>query len=335
MGNFKYLWLDFGSGVRRRAILLWPLTSVFVPLIAGAQEKAMRVLGFLHGGPATATSLPRGTAFVHALERGLSETGYVDGENLRIEYRASVQDLIRDQAEVIIVANGAWIGEAQRATTTIPLVFLQPYDPVAVGLVASFNRPGGNITGVSVLSMELMPKRLQLLRELVPTAKTCAVLINPRGPGVERSTRAALQGAADGFGLVLEIVSARAESEFEAVFARMAALKTEALLVTTDPLFMGGRGQLVGLAARYAVPTGYPWREFVDLGGLISYGPSLPEAYRQVGIYAGKILDGESPADLPVMQPTTFELVVNLKTAKQLGLSVPLSILGRADEMIE
>jgi len=332
-GSFR---LDFGSGVRRRAILLWPLTSVFVPLIAGAQEKkAMRVLGFLHGGPATATSLPRGAAFVDALERGLSETGYVDGENLRIEYRASVQNLIRDQAEVIIVANGAWIGEAQRATTTIPLVFLQPYDPVAVGLVASFNRPGGNITGVSVLSMELMPKRLQLLRELVPTAKTCAVLINPRGPGVERSTRAALQRAADGFGLALEIVSARAESEFEAAFARMAALKTEALLVTTDPLFMGGRGQLVGLAARYAVPTGYPWREFVDLGGLISYGPSLPEAYRQVGIYAGKILDGESPADLPVMQPTTFELVVNLKTAKQLGLSVPLSILGRADEMIE
>jgi len=307
-----------------------------VPLIAGAQEKkAMRVLGFLHGGPTTATSLPRGAAFVDALERGLSETGYVDGENLRIEYRASVQDLIRDQAEVIIVANGAWIGEAQRATTTIPLVFLQPYDPVAVGLVASFNRPGGNITRVSVLSMELMPKRLQLLRELVPTAKTCAVLINPRGPGVERSTRAALQGAADGFGLALEIVSARAESEFEAAFARMAALKTGALLVTSDPLFMGGRGSLVGLAARYAVPTSYPWREFVDVGGLISYGPRLTEAYRQVGIYAGKILGGESPADLPVMQPTTFELVVNLRTAKQLGLLVPLSILGRADDVVE
>ena len=154
-------------------------------------------------------------------------------------------------------------------------------------------------------------------------------------PGVERSTRAALQGAADGFGLALEIVSARAESEFEAAFARMAALKTEALLVTTDPLFMGGRGSLVGLAARHAVPTSYPWREFVDVGGLISYGPSLTEAYRQVGVYAGKILGGESPADLPVMQPTTFELVVNLKTAKQLGLLVPLSILGRADEVVE
>jgi len=161
------------------------------------------------------------------------------------------------------------------------------------------------------------------------------VLINPRGPGVERSTRAALQGAADGLGLALEIVSARAESEFEAAFARMAALKTEALLVTTDPLFMGGRGSLVGLAARHAVPTSYPWREFVDVGGLISYGPSLTEAYRQVGVYAGKILGGESPADLPVMQPTTFELVVNLKTAKQLGLLVPLSILGRADEVVE
>jgi putative ABC transport system substrate-binding protein len=328
----------FGHGDRfsRRAILLWPLTSVFVPLLAGAQEKkAMRVLGFLHGGPATATSLPRGAAFVDALERGLSETGYVDGENLRIEYRASVQDLIRDQADVIIVANGGFIGQARRATTTIPLVFLRPDDPVSLGLVASFNRPGGNITGVSLLSTELMPKRLQLLRELVPTAKTCAVLINPRGPGVEQSTRAALQGAADRLGFALEIVSARTQSEFEAAFANMAALKAEALLVTTDPLFMGGRGSLVGLAARYAVPTSYPWREFVDVGGLISYGPSLTEAYRQVGIYAGKILDGESPADLPVMQPTIFELVVNLKTAKQLGLSVPQSILGRADEAIE
>ena len=334
--RFKGRHFGHGDGFSRRAILLWPLTSVFVPPIAGAQEKkALRVLGFLHGGPATATSLPRGAAFVDALERGLSETGYVDGENVRIEYRASVEDLIRDQAEVIIVANGAWIGQARRATTTIPLVFLQPNDPVAEGLVASFNRPGGNITGVSVLSMELMPKRLQLLRELVPTAKTCAVLINPRAPGVERSTRAALQGAADGLGLGLEIVSARAETEFEAAFARMAALKTEALLVTTDPLFMGGRGHVVGLSARYAVPTSYPWREFVDLGGLMSYGPSLTEAYRQVGIYAGKILDGQTPADLPVMQPTTFELVVNLKTAKQLGLSVPQSILGRADEVIE
>ena len=323
------------SWVCRRHIVLWPLASVLVPFIAGAEEKVMRVLGFFHGGPATATSFPRGAAFAKAFERGLSETGYVDGENLRIEYRASMEDLIKDQAEVIIVANGGFIGQARRATTTIPLVFLQPADPVSTGLVASFNHPGGNITGVSILAVELMPKRLQLLRELVPTAKTCAVLINPRGPGVERSTRAALQGAADGLGLALEIVSARAESEFEAAFARMAALKTEALLVTTDPLFMGGRGSLVGLAARHAVPTSYPWREFVDVGGLISYGPSLTEAYRQVGVYAGKILGGESPADLPVMQPTTFELVVNLKTAKQLGLLVPLSILGRADEVVE
>jgi putative ABC transport system substrate-binding protein len=306
-GSFR---LDLGSGVRRRAILLWPLTSVFVPLIAGAQEKAMRVLGFLHGGPATATSLPRGTAFVHALERGLSETGYVDGENLKIEYRASVQDLIRDQAEVIIVANGAWIGEAQRATTTIPLVFLQSYDPVAVGLVANFNRPGGNITGVSVLSMELMPKRLQLLRELVPTAKTCAVLINPRGPGVERSTRAALQGAADGFGLALEIVSARAESEFEAAFAEDGSAQNR-----SSPRHhrsaVYGRAWPVGRSrSTFCGPHRLSLARVRRSRGVDQRnGPSLPEAYRQVGIYAGKILGGESPADLPVVQPTTFELV--------------------------
>jgi putative ABC transport system substrate-binding protein len=187
---------------------------------------------------------------------------------------------------------------------------------------------------VSILSVELMPKRLQLLRELVPEAKTCAVLINPRSPGGERSS-AELQQAADGMGLSLEIVPARAEMEFEAALAKIARLKAAVLLVTTDPLFTGGRDRLVILAARYAVPASYPWREFVLAGGLISYGPSLSEAYRQVGIYAGKILNGQNPADLPVEQPTLFELVVNLNTAKALGLTVPPSILARADEVIE
>ena len=174
-----------------------------------------------------------------------------------------------------------------------------------------------------------------MLRELVPEAKTCAVLINPRNPGAERSTRAELQQAADGMGLALEIVSTRAVSEFEAAFAKIAAVKADTLLVTTDPLFTGQADRLVALAARYAIPASYPWREFVLAGGLVSYGPSLSEAYRQARIYPGKILNGQKPADLPVQQPTTFELVVNLKTAKALDLTVPPSTLARADEVIE
>jgi putative tryptophan/tyrosine transport system substrate-binding protein len=320
--------------MRRRELLLALATGMMGARAVRAQQKTIRVLGFLHGGPSVGTSLPNSPS-IAALKRGLNETGYVDGENLRIEYRASVEELIRDQAEVIIVAAGGSIVQARSATSVIPLVFIAPYDPVSTGLVASLNRPGGNITGVSMLSGELMPKRLQLLRELVPEAKTCAVLINPRNPGVERLTRAELQQPADGMGLALDIVSTRAESEFEAAFAKIAAVKADTLLVTTDPLFTGPRHRLVALAASYAIPASYPWREFVLAGGLVSYGPSLSEAYRQAGIYAGKILNGQNPADLPVQQPTIFELVVNLKTAQALGLTVPPSILARADEVIE
>jgi putative tryptophan/tyrosine transport system substrate-binding protein len=314
---------------RREFIVLLGSAAGLRPLAALAQQKAIRVLGFLYDGPSVKTSIPRA-----ALGRGLEETGYVDGINLRIVYRTSAEELISEKAEVIIVAAGGSMRQAKGATTSIPLLFIAPFDPVSAGVVASFNRPGGNITGVSILSVELMPKRLQLLRELVPEAKTCAVLINPSRPGGERS-RVELQQAADGMGLTLVIVSTRAEIEFEAAFAKIAALKVAALLVTTDPLFTGGRDRLVALAGRFAVPASYPWREFVLAGGLISYGPSLSEAYRQVGIYAGKILKGAKPADLPVQQPTTFELVVNLNTAKALGLTVPPSILARADEVIE
>ena len=254
---------------RRDFITLSGGATVSWPLTARAQQKAIRVLGFLHGDPSVGTRLPR-TPFTAALERGLNETGYVDGENLRIEYRASVEDLIRDKAEVIIVAGGGSIGQAKTATTSIPIIFIALDDPVTAGLVASFNRPGGNITGVSLLAVELMPKRLQLLRELVPDAKTCAVLINPRRPGVERSTRATLQEAADGLGLTLDIISARAASELEAAFEKIAALKAGALLVATDPLFTGWHARVVALAARYAVPASYPLREFVLAGGLIS-----------------------------------------------------------------
>ena len=316
--------------MRREFIVVLGSSVGLLPPALRAQQKAIRVLGFLYRGPSVETSIPRA-----ALGRGLDETGYVDGVNLRIVYRTSAEELISDKAEVIIVAAGGSIRQAKDATTSIPLLFISSFDPVSAGVVASFNRPGGNITGVSILSVELMPKRLQLLRELVPEAKTCAVLINPRNPGIERSTRAALQGPANGMGLTLDIVSARTQGEFEAAFEKIKALKAGALLVATDPLFTGQPDRLVGLAARYAVPASYPWSEFVLAGGLISYGPSLSEAYHQVGIYAGKILNGQNPADLPVEQPTLFELVVNLKTAKELGLTVPPAILARADEVIE
>ena len=318
--------------VKRRSFLVWSAVSFLPPIFARAQQRT-RVVGFL-GGAIPPANAPK-TPFIAALERGLNETGYVDGENLRIEYRASAEDLVKDKVEVIIVASGGSVRQARNATATIPIVFMLVDDPVSAGVVASLNRPGGNVTGVSLLSSELMPKRLQLLRELVPEAKSCAVLINPRYPGAERDTRARLQEPADRIGLILDIVSARTQGEFEVAFGKIKALKAGALLVATDPLFTGWHSRLVALAAGYGVPASYPWREFVIAGGSISYGPSLAEAYRQVGSYAGKILDGQKPADLAVIQPVTFELAVNLKTASQLGLTVPLSILGRADEVVE
>jgi len=321
--------------MRRRDIVAL-LASVIAlrPLGIGAQQKAMPVLGFLHGGPSTATNRPN-NPFIDALELGLKETGYVDGENVRIEYRTSVEDLIRDGAEAIIVTSGASIRQAQRATTSIPLIMNVGGDPVSAGLVASLNRPGGNVTGISTLSFELLPKRLQMLRELVPKATTCAILINPRIPGVEVATRAALEKVANGTGITLDIVSAQAESEFGPAFGKIAARKADALIVTTDPLFTSWPGPLVALSARYGVPTIYPWREFVLAGGLISYSPSLVDAYHHLGIYAGKILNGAKAADLPIEQPTKFELLINMRTAKALGLTVPQSLLARADEVIE
>jgi putative tryptophan/tyrosine transport system substrate-binding protein len=259
--------------VRRRSILAWSAVSFLPPICARAQQSTTRIIGFLAGAipPADAPK----TSFTAALERGLNETGYVDGENLRIEYRASAEDLVKDNVELIIVASGGSVRQARNATATIPIVFMLVDDPVSAGVVASLNRPGGNVTGVSLLSSELMPKRLPLLRELVPEAMSCAVLINPRYPGAERDTRARLQEAADGMGLTLDIVSARSEGEFRAAFEKIKALKAGALLVTTDPLFTGQRDRLVELAAHYGLPASYPWREFVLAGGLISYGPSL------------------------------------------------------------
>jgi putative ABC transport system substrate-binding protein len=307
------------------------------PSAVRAQQKAMPVIGFLaFASPGVA---PTPAPFL----QGLGETGYVEGQNVAIEYRyaegrydrlpALAADLAGRRVDVICASGDAAAGAAKDATSMIPIVFVSGA-PIEFGLVASLPRPGGNLTGVSILTFELMPKRLELLSELVPWAGAVALLVNPDNSTTERVIRD-VQEAARVKGVQLHIVNAGKESEIDAAFASLAQRQTGALLVSREAFFNNRRDQIVALAGRYAVPAIYPWREFVAAGGLISYGPSLTAAHRQVGIYTGKILKGAKPADLPVEQVTTFELVVNLKTAKALGLTVPPSILARADEVIE
>jgi putative ABC transport system substrate-binding protein len=309
------------------------------PLAAHAQQKAMPVIGFL-------SSLSPGPSapFTAAFLQGLSETGYVDGNNVAIEYRwaeenydrlpALAADLVGHKVDVIVTVGGGVVAlAAKNATSTIPIVF-SGGDPVALGLVASFARPGGNLTGFSILTGELSPKRLALLSELVPQAKVIALLVNPNSPIAKRII-GDVQEAARAKGVQLSVLNASTEGEIAAAFAALVQLQAGALVVGNDPFFNNRREHLVALASRHAVPAIYEWREFAVAGGLISYGTSLTSVYRQHGGYTGKILKGAKPADLPVQQPTTFELVVNLKTAAALGLTVPQSLLARADEVIE
>jgi ABC-type uncharacterized transport system substrate-binding protein len=303
-----------------------------------AQQKAMPVIGYLSSASASTTA-----PFVAALRQGLSETGYVEGQNVAIEYRwaeghyerlpALAADLVGRGVDVIVTSGTPPALAAKTATSTIPIVF-SVGDPVELGLIASLARPGGNLTGVSVLNVELNPKRLELISELVPQARVIALLVNQNNPNTERNIKD-VQSAARLKELQLPVLKAGTESEIDAAFATLVQLSAGALVVATDPFLNSRRDQLVTLASRHAVPAIYYWREFPAAGGLISYGTSLTAAYRQIGIYAGKILKGAKPADLPVEQPTTFELVVNLNTAKALGLTVPPSILSRADEVIE
>jgi putative ABC transport system substrate-binding protein len=316
------------------------LSLLIVPLAAHAQQKAMPVIGVLNTGSPSASSGP----LMDAFRQGLSEAGYVEGRNLAIEYRwaegkydrlpALAADLVGRKVDLIMASSPPSALAAKSATSMIPIVFRSGADPVEDGLVASLARPGGNLTGVSFIADELTVKRLELLSELVPQARVIALLMNPNNATAERVIRD-VQKAARTNGLQLHVLKARSESEIDTAFASLVQLHAGALVVGADPFLSSRREQFVALASRRAVPSIYAWREFATSGGLISYGPSLTSAFRLVGAYVGKVLKGAKPADLPVQQPTTFELVINLKTAKALGLAVPQSMLMRADELIQ
>jgi putative tryptophan/tyrosine transport system substrate-binding protein len=313
------------------AAATWPLT-------ARAQQAALPVIGFLNGGSSWEYA-----QIVAAFRKGLSETGYVEGRNVWIEYRwaegryerlpALATDLVRRQV-ILIAANTPAAPVAKAATTTIPIVFFTADDPVAAGLVASLNRPEGNLTGVTVLNVEIGPKRLELLHEVVPAASVVALLLNPTNPNSERQSRN-IQAAARSLGLQLHVLHASTERDFDRAFATLVQLRAGALIIGADAFFINQSEQLGALALRHAVPAISFYRDFVAAGGLIGYGGDLIDAVRLVGVYSGRILKGEKPADLPVQQETKFALTINLKTAKTLGIAVPDKMLVAADEVIE
>src|SRR5262245_49794298 len=323
---------------RREFISLLGGAAAAWPLAAHGQQ-TMPVIGYLSSGSANSDD-----ARISGFRRGLSEAGYVEGRNVAIEYRWAENQLdrlhelatefVRRQASVIVAISGnATAHAAKAATTTIPIVFLSGSDPVKSGLIASLNRPGGNLTGVSVLGPEMETKRLGLLHELVPQTAVIAALVNPDGPSTDAQSKD-LEAASRAIGRQIVILNARTEHEIDTALATLVSHRAGALLVTGNGLFFAQCDQLAGLATRHAVPAIYEWRECAHAGGLLSYG-STAESYRQVGIYTGRILQGAAPADLPVVQPTKFELAINLKTAKALGLEGPPTLLARADEVIE
>jgi len=322
---------------RREFITLFGGAAVW-PFASRAQQAALPVIGFLSSASRDAYA-----SRVRAFGQGLAETGYVEGKNVAIEYRwaegkydqlpALAADLVRRRVSVI-VANSPAAVAAKAATTTIPIVFDSGTDPVKLGFVASLNRPGGNLTGVSNLNLELGPKRLELLHELVPAATVIALLVNPDNPGAEAVSRE-MQAAARSVGLKLHVLHARTEREFTTVFEAISELKAGALVISTDPFFISQSAQLAALSLRNRVPTIFEYREFAAAGGLISYGGHPTEPYRLMGIYTGRVLKGENPAELPVQQSAKLELIINIKTAKVLGLTVPPTITTSADDVIE
>jgi putative ABC transport system substrate-binding protein len=309
--------------------------------IAARGQQPMPVIGVLDGN-----SPSDATANVAALLQGLHEAGYVEGQNVKLEYLwgegqndrllALAADLVRRRVAAIVAAGGTPSTlAAKAATSTIPIVFVSTTDPVEAGLVGSLNRPGGNLTGMALLILEIGPKRLELLHELVPTATTVALLVNPSSPVLADTESRNVQVAARSIGLQVHLLHATTERELDMVFASWPQLAAGALIIGPDPFFTSRSKKLAELALRHAVPATYWLREFAAAGGLMSYGSSLTDAFRQAGVYAGRILKGEKPAELPVQQSTKIELTINLKTAKALGITVPLSLLGRADEVIE
>jgi putative ABC transport system substrate-binding protein len=326
--------------MRRRAFMTLLGGAAAWPVAAGAQTATMPVLGFVDPRSPDAIS-----ERLRGFRQGLKETGYVEGENVAIIYRFAenqtdrlpelAADLVRRQVAVIATAGEHVALVAKAATTTVPIVFIASQDPVKLGFVASLSRPGGNMTGVNFFSTELVAKRMELLRALVPAVTRIAVLVNPSNPATGESTVGEVQAAARTMDLQIKLHNAETRQDIDAVFAAFVRERPDALLVASDTFFSSRRVQLVNLATRYGIPSAFPNREHTEIGGLMSYGSSIVDAWRQAGIHAGRILKGAKPADLPVVQASKFELVINHQTARMLGLIVPTSLLATADEVIE
>jgi putative tryptophan/tyrosine transport system substrate-binding protein len=331
--------MQFDRLRRREFISLLGGAAAAWPVTAGGQQRSLPIIGFLNGSSADAYA-PQ----VRAFRQGLKQAGYVEGETVAIEYRWAdgqynrlpelANDLVKRQVAVIAAAGTPANVVAKSATATVPVVFTAGSDPVQLGLVTSLSRPGGNITGATQLTGEVAPKRVEVAHELVPDAKLIGLLVNPRNPSAVSLTRASQQ-AASMLALQLDEVHASTEAELDDAFRTLAAKQVGAVVVVTDAFFNGAVPLLASLSMRHSLPTVYQYHQFIEAGGLISYGGSIADSYRLAGVYVGRILKGERAADLPVQQSTAVELIINLKTAKALGLTVPLPLIGRADELIE